>query len=78
MKLPRDISAARLVLTLKSLGYRSALQRGNHIRLRDPSYPAYTVTFLNRGPLEMRTLRGVILAVAKSRFVPVESIIVLL
>ncbi len=34
MKLPRDVSADRLVRVLENLGYEAVRQKGSHVRLK--------------------------------------------
>lgn len=44
MKLPRDVSADRLIQTLEKLGYRVMRQKGSHIRLRHDGPPVHLLT----------------------------------
>jgi predicted RNA binding protein YcfA (HicA-like mRNA interferase family) len=71
MKIPRTIAPMRVIIVLRSLGYKLDPQKGNHIRLR---HPMHTVTFLNQDPLEARTLRGIITEVSQHVFVPTHAL----
>ena len=44
MKLPRGVSAARLIRALEQLGYETARQKGSHVRMRHPGPPAHMIT----------------------------------
>jgi predicted RNA binding protein YcfA (HicA-like mRNA interferase family) len=44
MKLPRGVSADRLVRLLERLGYEVLRQKGSHIRLRHPGPPVHLIT----------------------------------
>jgi predicted RNA binding protein YcfA (HicA-like mRNA interferase family) len=44
MKLPRGVSAGRLIRTLKQLGYDVIRQKGSHVRLLHPGPPAHTMS----------------------------------
>ena len=46
MKLPRDVSADRLIRVLKNLGYQAIRQKGSHIRLKHNGPPVHLVTVL--------------------------------
>jgi len=72
MKIPGNIAPIRIIVVLRSLGYKLAPQQGSHIRLR---HPMHTVTFLNQNPLEARTLRGIIAEVSRHVFTPAHAII---
>lgn len=72
MKIPRNIAPLRVIIVLRSLGYKLAPRKGTHIRL---THPMHTVTFLNQDPLEARTLRGIIIEVSQHIFTPAHAII---
>lgn len=78
MKLPRDISTARLVRMLKSIGYHNERHRGTHIRLLRAGPPPHAVTLFNGDPIPMPALRAIIVAVAKANYWPVEVVLDLL
>ena len=44
MKVPRGVSAARLIRALEHLGYETTRQKGSHVRMRHPGPPAHTIT----------------------------------
>ena len=74
MKLPRDVSADRLIKTLKSLGYEVVRQRGSHIKLRHLGPPTHVVSVPNHNPLKKGTLHAILGEVARIRAVSVDEI----
>lgn len=78
MKLPRDISAHRLVRILETLGYRVVRQRGSHVRLHCDGLPAHSVTVPMHDPLKVGTLHGILFEVASMRSVSLDSLVSLL
>ncbi|MBV9404293.1 MAG: type II toxin-antitoxin system HicA family toxin [Acidobacteriaceae bacterium] len=78
MKLPRDVSADRLIRALDFLGYRKVRQKGSHLRLRHHGPPAHSITVPLHNPLKTGTLHGILTEVAQMRSMTVESIVDLL
>ena len=74
MKLPRDVSADRLISVLEGLGYQVVRQRGGHIRLRHAGPPPHVVTVPHHNRLKTGTLHGILAEVAAAQSVTVESI----
>jgi predicted RNA binding protein YcfA (HicA-like mRNA interferase family) len=74
MKLPRGVSAERLISTLEHLGYVVIRKKGSHIRLRYDGPPTHTVTVPLHNPLKTGTLHGILAEVAQMRSVSIESI----
>jgi predicted RNA binding protein YcfA (HicA-like mRNA interferase family) len=78
MKLPRGVSADRLIRALERLGYRQTRQRGSHVRLRNEGPPVHIITVPLHNPLKIGTLHGIVAEVAQMRTITVESILQLL
>ena len=78
MKLPRGVSADRLVRVLERLGYEVLRQKGSHIRLRHPGPPVHFITVPNHDPLKTGTLHGILAEVALMRAVKIEALAELL
>lgn len=74
MKMPRGVSADRLIHVLTGLGYTVIRQRGSHVRLRHEGPPVHTITVPNHDPLKTGTLHGILSEVAQMRSVAIESI----
>ncbi len=62
--LPRDLSGASLAAALESLGYHVTRQKGSHIRLTTLENGEHHLTIPNHDPLRLRTLSGILKAVA--------------
>ena len=78
MKLPRGVSADRLIRALERLGYEVIRQKGSHVRLRHQGPPAHTITVPLHNPLKTGTVHGIVSEVARMRSLTVESLAELL
>ena len=78
MKMPRGISADRLIRALERVGYEVIRQRGSHVRLRHSGPPIHTITVPLHNPLKTGTLHGVLADVALLRSITIESLCELL
>ena len=78
MKLPRGVSADRLIRALEQLGYSVIRQKGSHVRLRNEGPPVHTITVPLHKFLKTDTLHGVLSEVAQMRSISLESIAELL
>lgn len=76
MKIPRDISAADLIRSLRVLGYDRVRQDGSHIRLTTTLGGIHHVTVPNHRPLKTGTLLGGVLKpVASHHKLTVEELL---
>jgi predicted RNA binding protein YcfA (HicA-like mRNA interferase family) len=78
MKLPRGVSAERLVRALQHLGYEAVRQKGSHVRLRHEGPPAHSVTIPLHNQMKTGTLHGILSEVAQMRSVSIETLTELL
>jgi predicted RNA binding protein YcfA (HicA-like mRNA interferase family) len=78
MRLPRGVSADRVIRALERLGYVLMRQKGSHVRLRHEGHPVHSVTVPLHNPLKSGTLHGILAEVANMRSVAIESIFELL
>jgi predicted RNA binding protein YcfA (HicA-like mRNA interferase family) len=78
MKLPRGVSADRVIHTLQHLEYTVIRQKGSHVRLQHPGPPTHTITVPLHNPLKIGTLHGILAEVALMRSVTIESLVELL
>jgi predicted RNA binding protein YcfA (HicA-like mRNA interferase family) len=74
MKLPRGVSADRVIRALELLGYGVIRQKGSHVRLRHEGPPVHTITVPLHNPLKTGTLYGILSEIALMRSVSIESI----
>lgn len=65
MKLPRDLSAEKLIRTLGKLGYEPTRQSGSHVRLTTAQVGEHHVTIPNHDPLRVGTLSSILSDVAE-------------
>lgn len=75
MKLPRRVSAERLIRALEAVGYVVIRQKGSHIRLRHQGPPAHTITVPLHNPLKTGTLHAILSEVALMRSTTVDSLV---
>ena len=78
MKLPRGVSADRVIRALERLGYGVIRQEGSHVRLRHEGPPVHTITVPLHNPLKIGTFHGILSEVAQMRSITVESVAKLL
>ena len=74
MKLPRGVSADRVIRALERLGYRVIGQKGSHVRLRHEGPPGHSVTVPMHKPLKTGTLHGILSEVGQKRTITIASI----
>lgn len=74
MKLPRGVSADRLIRALEKAGYEVIRQKGSHVRLRHQGPPAHRITVPLHNPLKTGTLHGILAEVAVMRSTTIESL----
>jgi len=74
MKLPRGVSADRVIHALERLGYEVIRQKGSHVRLRHGGPPAHAITVPLHNPLKTGTRHGILSEVAEKRSITIESI----
>jgi predicted RNA binding protein YcfA (HicA-like mRNA interferase family) len=78
MKLPRGISADRLIRALEHLGYTVIRQKGSHVRLFHAGPPAHSISVPLHNPIKTGTFHGILSDVAQSRSISIQSIVDLL
>ena len=74
MKLPRGVSADRLIRALGHLGYVATRQKGSHIRLIHEGPPVHYITVPFHDPLKTGTLHGILAEVAQAQSISIQSI----
>jgi predicted RNA binding protein YcfA (HicA-like mRNA interferase family) len=78
MKLPRGVSAERLIRALERIGYTVIRQKGSHIRLFHEAAPAHSISVPLHNPLKIGTFHGILIEVAKAQSVSIQEILDLL
>jgi predicted RNA binding protein YcfA (HicA-like mRNA interferase family) len=74
MRLPRGVSADRVIRALERLDYRVVRQKGSHVRLRHEGPPVHTITVPLHNPLKIGTLHDILAETAQRRSIAIESI----
>jgi predicted RNA binding protein YcfA (HicA-like mRNA interferase family) len=70
MKLPRGVSADRLIRALERLGYTVIRQKGNHIRLFHEAVPTHSISVPLHDPLKIGTFHGILAKCPKRNLYP--------
>jgi predicted RNA binding protein YcfA (HicA-like mRNA interferase family) len=78
MKLPRGVSADRLIRILEQLGYVVIRRKDSHVRLRHSGPPLHYVTVPRHNPLKTGTLHGILSDVAAMRGISMDDLATLL
>ena len=78
MKLPRGVSADRLIRALERVGYAVIRQKGSHIRLFHEAAPTHSISVPLHDPLKIGTFHGILVEVAQAQSVPIQDILDLL
>ena len=78
MRLPRAVSAGKLIRALEGLGYRVVRQKGSHVRLRHDGPPAHSISIPRHDSLKIGTLHGILAEVAQFRAMSTETLAILL
>ena len=60
MRLPRDVSGARLIKALRVLGYEISRQSGSHIRISTEENGTHHVTIPNHDPIKLGTFVSIL------------------
>jgi predicted RNA binding protein YcfA (HicA-like mRNA interferase family) len=76
MKLPRDLSGAKLIkLLCKHYGYRRVNQEGSHVILETNTPRPHRISIPDHSPLRIGTLNAILKAVATVHGVEREDIL---
>jgi len=75
MKLPRGVSAERLIKALERLGYAVIRQKGSHVRLFHVSAPAHSISVPLHDPLKIGTFHGILVEVARAQSISIQEIL---
>lgn len=78
MKLPRDVSADRLIRVLESLGYRQVRQKGSHVRLQYAREPKHSLSVPLHDHLKVGLLQAILSQVSQNTSRTIDSLIELL
>jgi predicted RNA binding protein YcfA (HicA-like mRNA interferase family) len=75
VKLPRDVSADRLIRALERLGYIVIRQKGSHVRLSHKAPPIHSISVPLHDPLKIGTFHGILAEVAEAQSTSVQNIL---
>ena len=75
MKLPRDVSAERLLKALKSLGYVVTRQKGSHMRITTTMHGEHHEVIPCHDPIKTGTLKSILRSVAMHHNMDINELI---
>lgn len=75
MRLPRDLSAKKIIKGLKFFGYEITRQTGSHIRLTTSQKSEHHVTIPNHDSLRIGTLSNIVSDVSQHFEISKEDVI---
>jgi predicted RNA binding protein YcfA (HicA-like mRNA interferase family) len=73
MKLPRGVSADRLIRALERLGYAVIRQKGSHLRLFHEAAPTHSISVPLHDPLKIGTFHGILVEVAQAQSISIQD-----
>lgn len=75
MKLPRDVSDARLQAALRRMGYETARQRGSHMRITTQVDGEHHEVIPLHNPIRAKTLSSILKSIARHHDTTVEELL---
>jgi predicted RNA binding protein YcfA (HicA-like mRNA interferase family) len=78
VKLPRGVSADRLIRALERLDYTVIRQKGSHVRLSHKAVPVHSISVPLHDPLKIGTFHGILVEVARAQSISIQDILKLL
>ena len=78
MKLPRGVSANKLIRALEKLGYTVIRQKGSHVRLFHDAAPTHSISVPLHDPLKIGTFHAILVEVARAQSASIQDILDLL
>ena len=72
MKLPRNVSGARLQASLRRLGYEAVSQRGSRVRITPQNNGEQHEAIHHHNPIGLKTLSSILQSIARHRDMSVE------
>lgn len=75
MKLPRDVSGARLLASLRQLGYEAVRHRGSHVRITTQVHGEHHEVIPLHRRIRVKTLASILKSVARHHGMDVEDLL---
>ena len=75
MRLPRDVSGAALLSSLRRLGYEAVRQRGSHVRVTTQVNGEHHEVVPQHDPIKARTLLSILKGVARHHGMSVDELL---
>ena len=75
MRLPRDVSGASLLSSLRRLGYEAVRQRGSHLRVTTQVNGEHHEVIPQHTPIKVKTLLSILKSVARHHGMTVDELL---
>ena len=75
MKLPRNVSGAKLQAALRRLGYERVRQRGSHVRMTTQVNGEHHEVIPLHNPIKVKTLSSILKCIAQHHKMSVEELL---
>jgi len=75
MKLPRNVSGARLQAALRRLGYERVRQRGSHVRMTTQVNGEHHEVIPLHNPIRVKTMSSILKSIARHHEMSVEELL---
>ena len=75
MRLPRDVSGASLLSSLRRLGYEAVRQRGSHVRITTQVNGEHHEVIPQHNPIKAKTLLSILKSVAQHHGMTVDDLL---
>ena len=75
MKLPRNVSGARLQAARRRLGYEKVCQRGSHVRMTTQVNGEHHEVIPLHNPIRVKTMSSILKSIARHQGMSVEELL---
>ena len=75
MKLPRNVSGAKLQAALRRLGYERVRQRGSHVRMTTQVNGEHHEVIPLHNPIRVKTMSSILKSIARHHEMSVEELL---
>jgi predicted RNA binding protein YcfA (HicA-like mRNA interferase family) len=75
MKLPRDVSGAKLQASLRRLGYQTVRKKGSHVRMTTQEGGEHHEVIPLHNPIRVKTLSSILKSIARHHDMSVEDLL---
>jgi predicted RNA binding protein YcfA (HicA-like mRNA interferase family) len=75
MKLPRDVTGAKLQVSLQRLGYQTVRKKGSHVRMTTQEKGEHHEVIPLHNPIRAKTLSSILKSIARHHDMSIEDLL---